>query len=188
MNINPKLDEATFHNKTVSVVGNALFLLNQELGDKIDESDIVIRFNQAWPNKANNYKSTGGRTTHMSLVIRNGYEEMIRRNPNITFFLPRPPPIEWDRVPQTCKKLAAIDHATTTACTEEVKVRWPTSGCSVIWFLLNSTTCKSISVFGMDGLKTGKWYEKKPHWSGHDKLAEQKYLQRAGLDARVTIY
>ena len=173
-----------FHGLTVAVVGNSDKLLEQSNGRTIDQHDTVIRFNRAWPNRAKKYGSTGRKTTHMSLVVRNGYEAMIQRNEKVGFFLPMPPPVE--SVPQCCKGLPCIDANAIRDLKSEMQTgKRPSSGASVLWFLLNCTAATRITVFGMDGMISGKWYETKDHWHGHDKQKERDWFRMIAMNQRV---
>jgi len=178
------MDTSQFHGKTVAVVGNSKKLLDFAHGAAIDDHDLVIRFNRAWPNRARNRKATGSKTTHMSLVIRKGYAAMIERNKHVQFFLPMPPPVR--DVPNACALLPQIGREALRACKAELDMgNRPSSGVSVLWFLLNYTAAKRITIYGMDGMKTGKWYETKPHWNGHNKDSERAWLASIANNPRV---
>ena len=181
------IDAKSLRRGTVAVVGNSDLMLANPMGREIDSHDFVIRFNRAWPNMANQRMFTGRKTTHMSLVIRRGYGPMIKRNPRIQFFLPMPPPVKF--VPDECKKLPCIASVVVAETQLAMKTRRrPSSGMTVLTWLLRESDCLKISIFGMDGMQSGKWYEDKPHWVGHDKKAEANYLKEIQNDKRVVFY
>jgi len=182
-----ELTAEQFAGKTIAVVGNSKLLLEQEHGALIDSHDIVIRFNRAWPNRAKNRAATGSKTTHMSLVLRKDYDAMIKRNPHVTFFLPVQS--AEGRVPECCKGLPRIGHGVHRRLRQDTGIReLASSGLSVLWFLVNMTDAAKVSVFGMDGMKSEKWYEKKGHWKGHNKIGEREWLAGAVERGEIDLY
>jgi len=189
MGVNKELNPLQFTKKAIAVVGNSERIKEHEYGDLIDSHDLVIRFNRAWPNKMRKREVTGKKTDFMSLVVREGYGPMIKRNPHVTFFLPMPPPLRWDRVPDECKELPAIGRQVIIDLKKEFGLeKRPSSGMSTLFFLLYHCNPKSVSIFGMDGMKTGKWYEKKGHWNGHDRRVEGRFLEEISKLDRVNFY
>ena len=172
------MNASDFNGKTVAVVGNSDSIYSREDGPRIDEHDVVIRFNSKFPTRKN-AKHLGSRTTHMSLVIRNGYEGMIEGRPDVEFYVP----ITIGELPGPMKELPKLPDYIGKKFRDVFgggQLR-PSSGALMLTYLITASRFKHISVFGFDGLQTGK------HWHGHDKDAERKMLANLDSTANITV-
>jgi hypothetical protein len=188
------LDPGQFIGRTVAVVGNSERILDRADGADIDAHDVVIRFNLAWP--ARRPRSTGARTTHMS-VGRREYgtdatwqrlQAVLRVHPETTFFSAKgdparwPPDAEWplpmlpDELFGEWKAFVATDKD-------------PTAGATLLYFLLTRCRPGRITLYGCDGLRSRVWYkrQREVHSPCHSPSAEQAFFAIAARDFGVRV-
>lgn len=180
------MDQTQFTNRTIAVVGNSRLLLDSGCGPRIDAHDLVIRFNLAWPGRAERPEGTGQRTTHMSVGGRmfktpeaaERFACIRARHPAVSFFSAEGRPGNFDGV---TAPVPLLPPGAFTGWQAEMQTAFePSSGALLLWFLLNHCRARRIGIFGFDGLRTPIWYKTQPvlHAACHSSEVEGRYLDK----------
>jgi hypothetical protein len=179
------MDPDQFRDKAIAIVGNSVRIFDREDGAEIDGHEVVIRFNLAWPWRANRPECTGVKTTHMRIGARAfrtaeaaaDLARVMRANPDVHFHSGKGDPTKWDLV-------SPVDLAP-----DDVYQGWrdemqtehvPTSGAGLLYYLTHHCRPRSITIYGMDGMRSPIWSKRRSyiHAPCHSPEVERRYLER----------
>ena len=166
--------------KTVAIVGNCEKIFKTKYGKDIDNHDIIIRFNKGYPIRT---ESQGTRTDLLFLACTLTPEELYKFKTKYTIrrssFCGTKCMFEVN--PQDNYQLQQVSNEECNR--RKLKFSQPSTGFIAINFAL-STKCKSIDLYGFDGLQTPTYYNPigyKPLHNGNKELEKILEYEKCNL-------
>jgi len=174
-----------FRDKKIALVGNSSRILERRDGAEIDAHEVVIRFNLAWPEIADQQQCTGARTTHMMVGGREfktpeaaiRFDAIRQAHPDVFFFSAKGDPAKWN----TVSPVPLLPDENFGNWRAYMRTTWaPTSGSSLMYFLLSQCRPRRLDVYGCDSLKSRVWTSKRAqvHAACHSPAVETNFYER----------
>jgi len=178
------MDPDQFRGKGIAIVGNSVRIFDREDGAEIDGHEIVVRFNLAWPWGAKRPECTGVRTTHMRIGARAfrtpeaaaDLARVMRENPDVHFHSGKGDPTKWTLV----SPVELAPDGVFQGWRDEMQTEYlPSSGAGLLYYLTNYCRPRSITIYGMDGMRSPIWSKQRKHVHApcHSPEVECRYLE-----------
>ena len=164
-----------FDNKSVAIIGNAQSLFEHELGNEIDSHDIVIRMNSGMIQKS---VSQGSKTTiwASSFPLK---EKIVNDefNPEYIFWITPKLSVKPLYSISFHKKMFMLPFNVWEELFKNLDETRPTTGLSIIYFLLEHCNTKNVDLYGFDFFETKSFYlEKIRTDTPHNFSKEKEYV------------
>ena len=164
-----------FNDKSVAIIGNAQSLFDYEFGDEIDSHDIVIRMNSGMIQKS---ISQGSKTTIWASsfplkenVVNNEF------NPKYIFWITPKLSVKPLYSISFHKKMFMLPFNVWEELFKNLDETRPTTGLSIIYFLLEHCSPKNVDLYGFDFFETKSFYlEKIRTDTPHNFSKEKEYV------------
>jgi hypothetical protein len=164
-----------FNDKSVAIIGNAQSLFDHELGNEIDSHDIVIRMNSGMIQKS---ISQGSKTTIWASsfplkenVVNNEF------NPKYIFWITPKLSVKPLYSISFHKKMFMLPFNVWEELFKNLDETRPTTGLSIIYFLLEHCNPKNVDLYGFDFFETKSFYlEKIRTDTPHNFSKEKEYV------------
>ena len=164
-----------FNDKSVAIIGNAQSLFDYELGNEIDSHDIVIRMNSGMIQKS---ISQGSKTTIWASsfplkenVVNNEF------NPKYIFWITPKLSVKPLYSISFHKKMFMLPFNVWEELFKNLDETRPTTGLSIIYFLLEHCNPKNVDLYGFDFFETKSFYlEKIRTDTPHNFSKEKEYV------------
>ena len=164
-----------FNDKSVAIIGNAQSLFDHELGNEIDSHDIVIRMNSGMIQKS---ISQGSKTTIWASsfplkenVVNNEF------NPKYIFWITPKLSVKPLYSISFHKKMFMLPFNIWEELFKNLDETRPTTGLSIIYFLLEHCNPKNVDLYGFDFFETKSFYlEKIRTDTPHNFSKEKEYV------------
>lgn len=164
-----------FSNKSVAIVGNAQSLFEHELGKEIDSHDIVIRMNSGMIKEV---KSQGEKTTIWASSFPLKEREVCESfNPKYVFWITPKLSVKPIYSISFHKKMFMLPFPIWEELYQKLNKTRPTTGLSIIYFILKYCKPKNVDLYGFDFFETKSFYlEKIRTDTPHDFLKEKNFV------------
>ena len=163
------------NNKSIAIIGNAQSLFEQELGNEIDSHDIVIRMNSGMIKEA---KSQGNKTTIWARSFPLKEKEVNEEfNPKYVFWITPKLSVKPIYSISLHKKMFILPFSSWEELYKKLNQPRPTTGLSIIYFILEYCNAKKVNLYGFDFFETKSFYLEKIRMdTPHDFLKEKKFV------------
>jgi len=176
-----KLSDAV-RGKEVLLVGNSKSIIGAQLGSKIESSEFVIRFNLSI---AHLNSCTGMKTDAWVFAMKR--EEVCQRIYNNAIIKPALC-IRHDRHPRPKLdfNFIPLDVSVSDIQKELQTTLDPSVGTCTLWYILNCSEAKKISIVGFDSFSLPNFYtnRNKPS-SQHPTLEEARYISNLKSSQKI---
>ncbi|QKF67965.1 glycosyltransferase, family 29 [Arcobacter venerupis] len=164
-----------FNNKSIAIIGNAQSLFDQELGIEIDSHDIVIRMNSGMIKEP---KSQGNKTTIWASSFPLKESEVNEKfNPKYVFWITPKLSVKPIYSIYLHKKMFMLPFSIWEELYQELNQIRPTTGLSIIYFILEHCNAQKVDLYGFDFFETKSFYlEKIRTDTPHDFLKEKNFV------------
>ena len=164
-----------FNNKSIAIIGNAQSLFDQELGKEIDAHDIVIRMNSGL---IKDPKSQGNKTTIWASSFPLKEKEINEKfNPKYVFWITPKLSVKPVYSISLHKKMFMLPFFIWESLYQKLDETRPTTGLSIIYFVLEYCNAKKVDLYGFDFFETKSFYlEKIRTDTPHDFLKEKNFV------------
>lgn len=164
-----------FNNKSIAIVGNAQSLFDQSLGVEIDSHDIVIRMNSGIIKEP---KSQGNKTTIWASSFPLKESEINEKfNPKYVFWITPKLSVKPIYSISLHKKMFMLPFFIWENLYQKLNQTRPTTGLSIIYFVLEHCKTKKVDLYGFDFFETKSFYlEKIRTDTPHDFLKEKNFV------------
>jgi len=184
------------NNKSIAIVGNSESLLNNTLGNKIDEHDIVVRINHAPKYISKFPKNVGTKTTIMSYGISKlQFPQQISKicNPEYNLFLIRCNGQITNYNQYSCFKNPV--HGTIeeySKLSSQFGKFKPSTGACTINYFVNNINFSKLSLFGFDFFNSASKFKKNAfgsyYYKDHNDTFEKQFINNTLNDKIVIFY
>lgn len=148
--------------KSVAIVGNAQSIFETACGEKIDDAEVVVRFNRGF---IENPKAQGKRTDILFLACELTADELQRFNAKYTV----------NRSDKTKCGNITLDNVFRRRYRKKYDA-YPSSGLMAICMCINADA-KSIDLYGFDFGKTPTYYNSDGYVTRHDYDKESEIIK-----------
>ena len=170
--------------KDVLLVGNSKSIIGAGLGSKIESSEFIIRFNLAI---AHLNSCTGIKTDAWVFAMKR--EEVCQRIYNNAFIKPALC-VRHDRHPrpELDFNFISLDVSISDIQKELQTTLDPSVGVCTLWYILNCSKPKKVSIVGFDSFSNPNFYAKKSiSRAQHPALEEANYISDLQSSQKISL-